>query len=105
MSYEVYCLDNFNIPADSSGNYTWGRYETYEEAVAKAKYIVDLCLTEQYKPGITADALYMTFVMYGDTPMIIGHGPGETFSGRDYAKQRAIEICAAGAGAAEGVRS
>lgn len=105
MSYEVYCLDNFNIPADSSGNYTWGRYETYDEAVATARHIVDLCLMEGYRPGITAEALYMAFVMYGDTPTIIGPCPGEKFSGRDYAKQRAIEMCAAGSGTAEGVRS
>jgi len=96
MSYEVYCLDNFHIPSDSSKNYTWGRYETYEEAFKVAKYIVDLCLMESYGPGMTGEELYSRFMMFGDTPMIMGPGGDRGFAGEVYARQRAIEICTAG---------
>lgn len=90
MSYEVYCLENFSW----GESYTWGSYETYEEALEVAKYIVDLCLMEGYSPSVTPEALYSSFMMFGDTPCISGPYEGPKFSGREYARARAREICA-----------
>jgi len=101
MSYEVYCLENFNW----GEGYVWGKYETYDDALKSAKYIVDLCLTEGYRAGMTAKELYSGFMMFGDTPMIRGPENKDDFSGREYAMQRAIEICAAGSECREGVMS
>lgn len=106
MDYEVYMLDKLHY-GDSSENYTWGTYATYEEALAVARHVVDRCPMEQYVPGMAGDALFSRFMMFGDTPVIVGPDCEGRFSGSVYARKRAREICAVAnaAGRTEGAVS
>lgn len=93
--FTVVVADNFHY-MDESEHYTHGQFELLEEAIAAARAIVDRCLDEAYKPGITADELYATYTMFGDDPFIRGAAAGVPFSAWTYAKQRCVERCAGG---------
>jgi hypothetical protein len=92
MTYRVLVDDNFHF-MDEDERYTHGEYESLAEAIAACKKIVDDCLNGEYKPGMTAEALYLNYEMFGDDPWISG-GDGVPFSAWDYAKRRCAEICA-----------
>ena len=81
---------------DEDRRWKLGEFETYQEAVAAAKKVVDDCLVEHYKPGTTAAVLYMGYKEFGDDPLITGEGPGidsESFTAWEYAKLRCEELC------------
>lgn len=88
----VYVDDNFHY-MDESERRSRGEYETFEEAVAVCKEIVDRCLRDAYTEGMTADELISQYILYGDDPWIMGDGQPYHFSARDYARKRAGEIC------------
>jgi len=95
MPFTVYIDDNYAF-MDEDRRLTLGVFETYQGAVAAARKLVDNFLLENYKPGMTAEALYQGYTGFGDDPFIIGEGPGkgsEKFSAWDYAKLRCEEIC------------
>ena len=69
--FEVFVDDNFNFMQEDE-RYSTGTFDTYEEAVAGAKSIVDRCLESYYKEGMTAEALYNGYKGYGEDPFIIG---------------------------------
>ena len=54
-----------------------------------AKTIVDGCLG--YKPGMTAEALFKSYSMFGEDPFVV---PDVGFSAWDYAKRRCAELAA-----------
>jgi len=87
--------DNFHY-MDEDETYTHGEFATWAEAVAAARQIVDRCLAEDYRPGVTPAALYARYVSFGDDPYIVPQPDGERFSAWDYAKQRCNELCAVG---------
>lgn len=90
QSFTVYVADNFHYMDEESV----GRgksYATLAEAESEAKRIVDLCLADSYRSGMTADALYGEYISFGDDPYIV---PSGSFSAWDYAKARCAEICA-----------
>lgn len=85
--------DNFNF-MDSGERYKDGEYESYGEAVARCKAIVDEYLESDLKPGDTADSLYNSYTMFGEDPYIIGDGD-YAYSSWDYAKERCNKIVSA----------
>ncbi|MGA8368188.1 MAG: hypothetical protein WB716_12805, partial [Candidatus Acidiferrales bacterium] len=70
-------------------------FETLEAAIEACKKIVDNCLAHAYTPGASAEKLYEHYVAFGEDPWIVGT-QGVPFSAWTYAKQRCVEICAAG---------
>lgn len=92
QKYTVRILDNFHF-MDENAEYNSGSFDTYDEAVSKCKEIINEFLEDVVEPGDTAEGLYNTFVMYGETPHIHGEKLGQ-FSATGYARQRCSELVA-----------
>lgn len=91
--FRVFTDDNFHS-MDESERRSSGGFDSYEAALEKAKYIVEICLEEFFKPGISAAELMEQYILFGDDPWIMPTPGGvERFSARDYARQRCAEIC------------
>lgn len=92
--FHLRVYDNFHY-MDESEAYNFGQYETYEEAIAGAKAIVDEFLVYNWKKGSTENDLVVQFLFYGEDPIILPDEPGEQerFSARKYVETRAAEIC------------
>lgn len=88
--YTVRVLDNYHF-TDQSEEYNSGTFDTYDEAVLKCKEIVDDFLESAYQSGDTAEQLYGTYVMYGETPLIWGENLG-SFDANEYTRKRCSEI-------------
>jgi hypothetical protein len=90
-------VDDFFHYQDAEERRTEGTYETLAEALAACYRIVDRSLEEEYRPGITAAALYERYMSFGDDPFIDaldGPSEGVLFSAASYAKERCCVICA-----------
>ena len=88
--YKVLIDDNFHY-MDEDHRYEHGVFGTAGEAVAACKRIVDEELTYMLKPGMTADALYQLWVMFGEDPYVMPVDPTDArvaFSAWEYAKER-----------------
>jgi hypothetical protein len=84
MSYQVFIDDNFHY-MDQEHRYFLGEFDTVEAAVVACQKVVNECLEEFYKPGITAAELSTQYVFFGEDPFILGGGSGEVlFSARAY---------------------
>jgi len=92
--YRVLVDDNFDY-TDESRRWERGQYDTLEEAIAACREMVDACLRDSYKPGMTAEELEQAYRMFGDDPFIPGVDR-ETFSAWTYASQRVREMCGGG---------
>ncbi|MBM4033367.1 MAG: hypothetical protein FJ291_16510 [Planctomycetes bacterium] len=92
MRYTVYVDDNFHY-GDESERYKLGRFRTAERAIAAAKKVVDEYLASAYQPGMTAEELDRSYLLFGDDPYIVPREPGTEFSARDYARARCDELC------------
>ena len=90
--YEVYVDDNFHY-MDESERYKLGTFETCQEAIAACMKKVDESLEEAYEKGMSFDKLIESYVMFGEDPFIISKDKTCFFSGRDYARKRAAELC------------
>jgi hypothetical protein len=93
--YKVMVDDNFHY-MDSDERREHGTYETFEEAIAACRGIVDQSLKEGYRPGISAEALYDGYVGFGDDPFFVvldGTDDNAKFSAWSYAKERSRVIC------------
>ncbi|MBR0851874.1 hypothetical protein JQ543_29335 [Bradyrhizobium diazoefficiens] len=88
--YVVFVDDNFHF-MDEDERYKHGEYATLEEAEAQCRMIVDDFLESQYKPGMSAAALFEQYMAFGEDPFI--RGPGTRFSASDYARTRCDELC------------
>jgi hypothetical protein len=94
--YRVMVDDNFHYQ-DVDERWEQGTYETLEEALAACRAIVDQSLKEEYKPGMSAEALYGRYTSFGADPFIVvldGADDSATFSAWSYAKERCGIICA-----------
>lgn len=94
MAYLVFIDDNFHYQ-DESERVKHGVFATPEEAVAACQSIVDGYLTDAFKPGMSADALFESYTAFGEDPFIVHEVPGGAsvkFSAWDYARQRCAEI-------------
>lgn len=90
-----YCVmadDNFHY-MDEDERSEVGRFETADEALAACRKIVDDFLAENFKPGLTAEALYDNYTSFGGDPFIVSDDPGAKFSAWTYAKARCAELC------------
>ena len=85
--YTVFVDDNFHY-MDEDERYTLGVFATVEEAIAACRSIVDRCLN--HEPGMTAEAMFKKYAMFGEDPFI----PGVEFSAWTYAKERCAELAA-----------
>ena len=92
MTYTVYVDDNFHY-MDESERYKLGEFATAEAAVAAAKKVVDEYLASAYQPGMSAEELSRSYLLFGEDPYIVPRGPGSDFSARDYARERCRELC------------
>lgn len=91
--YQVFIDDNFHY-MDEDERYKLGDFETFEEALAACRGIVNRSLEEYYKDGMSAGELYQNYTGFGDDPFIVAEiEPPFRFSAWDYAKQRCREIC------------
>jgi hypothetical protein len=88
--YVVLVDDNFHFMKEEE-RYQSGDYATLEEAVKKCQEIVDSFLDDQYKPGMSSDALFEQYAHFGEDPFI--RGPESDFSAWNYARQRCDELC------------
>ena len=94
MTFRVLVDDNFHYADESEPN-SAGEFATLPEALVAAQRIVDEYLASAFTIGMTADELVASYAMFGDDPFIVGSEvSGVPFSGREYARQRAVEICA-----------
>jgi hypothetical protein len=86
--YQVLVDDNFHFMDESRKSKS---FATADEAVAHCKRMVDEDLAGYLRsnPGIGADKLFEMYAAFGDDPFI----RGLDFSGWDYARQRAEEMC------------
>lgn len=82
--------DNFAF-MDTSERYKDGEYDSYEEAMAKCKAIVDDYLDSALEPGMTAEQLLASYQMFGEDPFIIGNKKDD-FSAWKYAEARSKEL-------------
>ncbi|SHN86958.1 hypothetical protein [Bradyrhizobium erythrophlei] len=88
--YKVLIDDNFHY-MDEEHRYEHGAFGTADEAVAACKQIVDGCLTHMLKPGMTANALYEQWVMFGEDPYVMPVDRTDArvvFSAWEYAKEQ-----------------
>lgn len=86
QKYKVMVDDNFHF-MDESERYSSGEFDTYEEAVAKCKAIVDDYLQSALESDMTAEQLFGSYTMFGEDPYIVG-GREDSFKAWDYAKER-----------------
>lgn len=76
MGYQVLIDDNFRYQ-DESERVKHGVFATPEEAVAVCRSIVDGYLTDAFKPGMTADALFESYTTFGEAPFVVADGPAD----------------------------
>lgn len=92
MGFRVLVDDNYHY-MDESERYELGEFDTLEEAVAACKKIVDEFLKQNYRRGMSLGELLTQYTMFGEDPWIQAGDGSVPFSARDYASQRAREIC------------
>ena len=91
-SYQVFIDDNYHY-MDEGERYKHGDFETFEEALAACRAIVDEYLLSSYEKGMTAGELYQLYTGFGEDPFILGEQVPFRFSAWDYAKERCSQIC------------
>lgn len=91
--FTVFIDDNFHY-MDKDERIRHGDFESWEAAVVECRAIVDDYLESNFAPGMSAEALYSNYVMFGVDPWVSGPG-AETvpFSAWTYAKERCASIC------------
>lgn len=95
MKYTVYVDDNTHF-MDESERFKLGEYETAEDAVKAAKYLVDKFLVQNYKPDMLSETLYENYTIFGKDPFIVPQDEESKFSAWDYAKEQCRIICNGG---------
>ncbi len=75
--YKVFVDDNFHY-MDEEERYCAGEFDSYEEALAAAKSIVER--------SVAHEGSFEKYLMFGEDPFIVP-SPEERFSARDYARE------------------
>jgi hypothetical protein len=91
--YRVLVDDNFHYQ-DAGERYEQGAYATCADAVAACRAIVDACLRDHYRPGMTAAELWQMYTSFGDDPFIATRDPACRFSAWGYARARCAALAA-----------
>lgn len=84
QKYRVFIDDNFHF-MDQTQRYASGTFDSYDEAVAKCKEIIDEFLESAIEPCMTAKQLYSSYTMFGEDPYIDGE-TDKHFSAWNYAE-------------------
>ena len=93
MGYKVFVDDNFHYMDEDERTFA-GEFPDEESALAVCRRIVDECLENAYKPGMSAADLWQGYVGFGEDPFIVPvNAPAVKFSAWDYARQRCAELC------------
>jgi hypothetical protein len=93
--YKVLVDDNFHYQ-DPAERRELGIYATLAEALAACRDLVELSLTGEYRPGISAEKLYDRYTSFGDDPFVVvvdGADDAAEFSAWRYAKERCQQMC------------
>lgn len=90
MAITVRVDDNYHY-MDKSYRRSQGEFETAEAALVAARERVDDYLKQAHSPGMSAEALYGSYKMFGEDPFVVG--ANVHFSAWEYAKARCAEIC------------
>lgn len=95
MGYVVMVEDNSHF-MDEGNRYRLGEFAEAETAIAQCRRIVNESLSAAYVPGMSAHALYDSYVMFGEDPYICCvEVPAVAFASWDYARTESVDICAA----------
>ena len=89
--FELFIDDNYHY-TDEQSRHRVGLFASYQEALSKAKAIVDQCLERSHQPGMTSDELFQGYAGFGEDPFILPAGE-PCFSAWDYARERCAELC------------
>ena len=89
--FTVFVDDNAHYQ-DESHRRKLGEFDSWDEAVAAAKSLVDEYLVSAHKPGTSAKSLLSNYKMYGEDPFVVGNDD-RRFSGWTYAEVRCTQIC------------
>lgn len=92
MIYEIFIDDNYHY-MDESERIKGKTYITASKALAAAQQIVDDCLRDLYRNGLSSGELYDLYVSSGKDPFIITSDDSCKFSAWDYAKSRCQDVC------------
>lgn len=91
MNYRVFIDDNFGFQRESE-RVTHGEFGTAEEAMAACRKIVDEWLADAFEPGMTSEALWEAYTLFGDDPFITPvdpkDAPAANFDAWSYARER-----------------
>ena len=95
MSTNTYRLmiDSHARYQDESARYEWGACSDYQTAVQTAQKIVDEYLLSIYRPGMRAEALFVSYSLFGEDPFIVPDDGEPPFSAWTYAQRRCQELC------------
>ena len=94
MTYQVFVDDNFHYQ-DLSERTLEGMFATPAEAIAVCKAIVDDWIAGALRPGMSPEALWEQYTLFGDDPFVV---PVDTkasavaFNAWDYARRRCVEV-------------
>ena len=94
LIYKVLVDDNFHYQ-DESERITEGVFATADEALAACRAIVDEFLADAVRSGMSSEALFDHYTMFGEDPFIVpidDNSPRVKFSAWDHARQRCLEL-------------
>ena len=92
-TYLILVDDNFDYQ-NVEKRYQHSEHKNAGTALETAKTIVDTCLLELKKPGMTAIELYSAYTSFGEDPFIQTNDPDfARFSAWSYAKAQCVKIC------------
>jgi hypothetical protein len=92
--FTVIVDDNYHY-MDKDHRYTAGEFDTWEEAVAKAREMVDSDIVAAIENGSTPEEAIEQYLTFGEDPWITGDGDipdGDFFCAWSYAKARSKEL-------------
>ncbi len=93
--YKVVVDDNFHYQ-EADHRREDGIFDELEQALAHCRDIVERSLAEEFRPGISAEALYDRYTSFGEDPFIVvldGKEDRAKFSAWSYAKSRCEVMC------------
>src|SRR3989338_6236536 len=88
-TYTLFVEENAHHGENSA--YQVGSFSSYQEALNRAKQIVDDFLNTETPSNLKAEELFKKYTLFGEDPFIIPND--ENFSAWDYARQRCQVLC------------
>jgi hypothetical protein len=85
-------VQDFSEYGQSNASREVGSFTTRAEALAAAQARVDACLEEFFTPGISAEALFQQWSLFGEDVFLLPDEGVPPFSAMAYAKERSRTI-------------